>query len=178
MTGLNASPQPSAKVVDKSSRINSVFEVDGRAIVKIAGPRFRRGLRVYDPREMLRHETECLLALEKYDVAPRVLRMHDAAVCLSWCGYSIDSVSLPNDWLKHVDRLVAAFEECRLIHFDLKASNIVFDGDRIRVIDFGWSYLAGEGFRPKHRNSEWLYGMCRRTEIITNRLELSKIIGT
>lgn len=130
------------------SRINSVLEINGKLVVKISGPKFRRGLRVYDPRAMLRHEAECLKVLEGYDIAPRLIFERTGVLGMTWCGQSIDSAVLPRNWESQIREIASALTQCGISHFDLKKENLVFDGDRIRVIDFGWSFLGGKGFRP------------------------------
>lgn len=176
MTGDSEPASFTGAVNEIPSRINSVFEVGGRAVVKVAGPRFRRKMRIYDPKKMLRHEGDCLRALERFDVAPRVMFQQPGVLCMSWCGPTIDSVTVPDDWLLQVGRISEAFRMCELVHFDLKPKNVVCDGGTIRVIDFGWSMLGQKGFRPKGRREHQSFvgfGACSKE---TTESQLIRII--
>lgn len=148
-TWANSLKEVSGQVTAMPSRINRVFSVDDHLVVKLSGPIFRRGWRFYSPSRMLSHEASCLEALEGFDVAPKLLFYRKGMVIMSWCGHSIKDVAPPKDWLEQIGLIEEAFRACGLVHLDLKVANIVSDGQKLRVVDFGWSLLGGNGFRPR-----------------------------
>jgi len=161
------------------SRVNTVLALSRRVVLKMPGKRFRRGLRVFDPREMLRHEARCLVVLEEYDIAPRLIYFDGSILLSSFCGESLEVSKPPLNWRVQIDRMSSALAEEGIQHLDIKASNLVTDGEKLRLVDFGWSVINGRGFiRPgirselvgKHTNTDQLRAWTRTslTNIISN----------
>lgn len=128
------------------SRINTVLAVGEMVVVKIAGPRFRRGIRIFSPSDMLLHEQRCLEALEDFDIAPRSLYFNGQVLVMSNCGRTISEVAPPVDWHAQIEEIASRLAERRILHLDLKAANVLSDGETLRIIDFGWSLLNGRGY--------------------------------
>ena len=127
------------------SRINEVLNIDDQYVIKIAGSVFWRRLTRFDPVDLLKQEFECLELLQDAGFTPNPLYFSEKILVTKWVGNPISKESVPMDWEQQVRQIADELAKRRIVHLDIKAANVLIAGERLKLIDFGWSLKAGGG---------------------------------
>lgn len=128
---------------EMSSRINVVYQTPDGNVCKQAGGKFSRGQHHYDPVFLLHREASFLRRLDGGHF-PRLLDEGDDWFTMTHCGSDLSKNNIPNGWRNQIEEIVAALDEARIIHRDIKPGNVMVLDGRLQLIDFGWAIGAAE----------------------------------
>lgn len=120
---------------DYNGWVSNISRISKEAIQKVFVNRY------YNEFDLFKRHLDFLLALDKkrFDVSPKVLDSEDGMIKMTYEGVKTTDLSVLD-----LDAIVLALDVCKIKHRDITPDNLLWNGERVKLIDFDWAIWGYE----------------------------------
>lgn len=112
--------------------------------------------RVHQPfRFLFEQEVRALKLINKYlkknDIFPILHSINEknCEIVTNFCGERVCKETVPENWEFQIERIAAILDRFKILHFDITPQNIVVDGNKLKLIDFGKAKIQKHYYQSK-----------------------------
>jgi predicted Ser/Thr protein kinase len=125
---------------------------------------------MYIENDLLKREIFILKKLNQYDYFPKIVFYNNILLITEYIGDIIKKETIPNDILFQINDINNILSKEKIIHSDIKQSEMLIKENKLYIVDFGWSKF----------NNKWSCdnNFCNKTKPnLDNTTDIQKMIN-
>ena len=122
---------------------------------------------IFKEYKIIQNEIKWLELLSDSGITPKFISINDNTICMSYMGENITKENLPSNWKEQIKNISDILNNYNCFHNDIKISDILIKGGKLKLIDFQWATTKGQkipNMWPKYLSNKSTYDNLRALE--------------
>jgi len=101
--------------------------------------------------DLMNNEIYWLKRLEHFSWTPKIIKVYDDTIEMTYVGEKVSKDNLPSDWREQTEQILKDLASIPCCHNDIKPEEIMIKDGKIHLVDFHHATATREEFEQKKK---------------------------